>query len=63
MPKSSKRVYDSDDGFVEDGRKSKKQRSEPKARNTEMQKDKDGVFWEVSIRCKQQWWFTELTVQ
>lgn len=50
-PQSSKRAYDSDDGFVEDGRSSKKQKSEPKPRNTKMQKDKEGnEFWEVRKR-------------
>ena len=51
MPKtlSNKRVYDSDDGFVEDGRKSKKPKNEPKPRNAEMQKDSEGnQYWEVS---------------
>lgn len=47
---SSKRVYDSDDGFVEDAPKTKKQKSEPKQRNTKMQKDDDGnEYWEVSM--------------
>lgn len=50
-PKSSKRAYDSDDGFVEDGRSSKKQKSEPKPRNPNMQKDKEGnEYWEVGRR-------------
>lgn len=50
-PKSRKYVeeYDSDNGFVEDAPKSKKQKSEPKQKktvSTEVQTDDDGnEFW------------------
>ena len=52
-PKSRKHVeeYDSDNGFVEDAPKSKKQKSEPKEKKAvrhAVQKDDEGnEYWEV----------------
>lgn len=40
--------YESDGGFVEDAPKNKKRKSEPKQRNSDMQKDDEGnEYWEV----------------